>query len=83
MFQVCYNFFTLLEIMYHSSEAGPDFKIIPVGFNAPLEPLTGFTFQSIFSLSPPLRLQRIKVSIEHSNPQDRRAALVSYLRLTA
>jgi hypothetical protein len=36
--------FTPLEIMPHCSAAGLDFRIIPAGFNAPLEFLTGFTF---------------------------------------
>jgi hypothetical protein len=36
-------FFTPLEIMPHCSAAGLDFRIIPAGFNAPLEFLTGFT----------------------------------------
>jgi hypothetical protein len=35
--------FTPLEIMPRCSAAGLDFKIIPAGFNAPLEFLTGFT----------------------------------------
>ncbi|MDI7259794.1 MAG: 3-oxoacyl-ACP reductase family protein [Thermodesulfobacteriota bacterium] len=36
--------FTPLEIMPRCSAAGLDFRIIPAGFNAPLEFLTGFTF---------------------------------------
>jgi hypothetical protein len=43
----CQNFwwgvFTPLEIMPRCSAAGLDFRIIPAGFNAPLEFLTGFT----------------------------------------
>jgi len=35
--------FTPLEIMARCSAAGLDFRIIPAGFNAPLEFLTGFT----------------------------------------
>jgi hypothetical protein len=35
--------FTPLEIMSRCSEAGLNFRIIPVGINAPLEFLTGFT----------------------------------------
>ena len=35
--------FTPLEIMPRCSIAGLDFRIIPAGFNAPLEFLTGFT----------------------------------------
>jgi hypothetical protein len=35
--------FTPLEIMPRCSAAGLDFRIIPAGFNAPLEFLTGFT----------------------------------------
>ena len=35
--------FTPLEIMPRWSAAGLDFRIIPAGFNAPLEFLTGFT----------------------------------------
>jgi hypothetical protein len=35
--------FTPLEIMPRCSAAGLDFTIIPAGFNAPLEFLTGFT----------------------------------------
>ena len=35
--------FTPLEIMPRCSAAGLDFRIIPPGFNAPLEFLTGFT----------------------------------------
>jgi 20S proteasome alpha/beta subunit len=38
-------FFTSLEIMPRCSAAGLDFRIIPAGFNAPLEFLTGFTEQ--------------------------------------
>ena len=38
-----YALFTPLEIMDRSSAAGLDFRIIPAGFNAPLEFLTGFT----------------------------------------
>jgi hypothetical protein len=34
--------FTPLEIMPRCSAAGLDFRIIPAGFNAPLEFLTGF-----------------------------------------
>jgi hypothetical protein len=37
--------FTPLEIMPRCSAAGLDFTIIPAGFNAPLEFLTGFTYQ--------------------------------------
>jgi len=37
--------FTPLEIMPRCSAAGSDFRIIPAGFNAPLEFLTGFTYQ--------------------------------------
>jgi len=33
--------FTPLEIMPRCSAAGSDFRIIPAGFNAPLEFLTG------------------------------------------
>ena len=36
--------FTPLEIMPRCSAAGLPFKIIPAGFNAPLEFLTGFTY---------------------------------------
>jgi hypothetical protein len=35
--------FTPLEIMPRCSAAGLDLRIIPAGFNAPLEFLTGFT----------------------------------------
>ena len=35
--------FTPLEIMPRCSAAGLDFRIIPAGFNAPLEFLMGFT----------------------------------------
>ena len=35
--------FTPLEIMPRCSAAGLDFRIIPAGFNAPLEFLTGFS----------------------------------------
>jgi hypothetical protein len=35
--------FTPLEIMLRCSAAGLNFRIIPAGFNAPLEFLTGFT----------------------------------------
>jgi hypothetical protein len=35
--------FTPLEIMPRCSAAGLDFRIIPAGFNAPLEFQTGFT----------------------------------------
>jgi hypothetical protein len=35
--------FTPLEIMPCCSATGLDFRIIPAGFNAPLEFLTGFT----------------------------------------
>jgi hypothetical protein len=38
--------FTPLEIMPRCSAAGLDFRIIPAGFNAPLEFLTGFTWES-------------------------------------
>jgi hypothetical protein len=38
--------FTPLEIMPRCSAAGLDFRIIPAGFNAPLEFLTGFTLNS-------------------------------------
>jgi hypothetical protein len=34
--------FTPLEIMPRCSAAGLDFRIIPAGFNSPLEFLTGF-----------------------------------------
>ncbi len=37
------GFFTPLEIMPRCSAAGLDLRIIPAGFNAPLEFLTGFT----------------------------------------
>jgi len=37
------EFFTPLEIIPRCSAAGLDFRIIPAGFNAPLEFLTGFT----------------------------------------
>ena len=39
--------FTPLEIMPRYSAAGLDFRIIPAGFNAPLEFLTGFTSKYI------------------------------------
>ena len=39
------KFFTQLEIMPRSSAAGLDFRMIPAGFNAPLEFLTGFTLE--------------------------------------
>ena len=35
--------FTPLEIMFHCSKAGLNFRIIPTGINAPLEFLTGLT----------------------------------------
>ena len=38
--------FTPLEIMPRCSAAGLHFRIIPAGFNAPLEFLTGFTPKS-------------------------------------
>jgi len=38
--------FTPLEIMPRCSAAGLDFRIIPAGFNAPLEFLTGFTIRA-------------------------------------
>jgi hypothetical protein len=38
--------FTPLEIMDRCSAAGLDIKIIPAGFNTPLEFLTGFTLQN-------------------------------------
>jgi hypothetical protein len=37
-----YSIFTPLEIMPRCSAVGLDFRIIPAGFNAPLEFLTGF-----------------------------------------
>jgi hypothetical protein len=37
--------FTPLEIMPHCFAAGLDFRIIPAGFNAPVEFLTGFTLE--------------------------------------
>ena len=37
--------FTPLEIMPHCFAAGLDFKIIPAGFNATVEFLTGFTLE--------------------------------------
>jgi len=37
--------FTPLEIMPHCSAVGLDLRIIPAGFNAPLEFLTGFTIE--------------------------------------
>jgi hypothetical protein len=37
--------FTPLEIMPHCFAAGLDFRIIPAGFNAPLEFLTGFILE--------------------------------------
>jgi hypothetical protein len=45
--------FTPLEIMPRCSAAELDFRIIPAGFNAPLEFLTGFTADEIglFALS--------------------------------
>jgi hypothetical protein len=36
--------FTPLEIMPCCSATGLEFRIIPAGFNAPLEFLTGFTY---------------------------------------
>ena len=39
--------FTALEIMPRCSAAGLDFKIILTGFNAPLEFLTGFTYDAV------------------------------------
>ena len=36
------SIFTPLEIMPRCSAAGLDFRIIPAGFNAPLQFLTGF-----------------------------------------
>jgi hypothetical protein len=39
--------FTPLEIMPRCSAAGLDFRIIPAGFNAPLEFLTGFTLYTL------------------------------------
>jgi hypothetical protein len=45
--------FTPLEIMPRCSAAGLDFTIIPAGFNAPLEFLTGFTFGYNLSNGPP------------------------------
>ena len=42
--------FTPLEIMPRCSAVGLDFRIIPAGFNAPLEFLTGFT---AWCLHPP------------------------------
>jgi len=36
--------------MLHCSAAGLDFRIIPAGFNAPLEFLTGFTIKLLPSL---------------------------------
>ncbi len=41
--------FTPLEIMPRCSAAGLDFKIIPAGFNAPLDFLTGFTLSGLTS----------------------------------
>jgi hypothetical protein len=43
--------FTPLEIMPRCSAAGLDFRIIPAGFNAPLEFLTGFTKEGFTKLS--------------------------------
>jgi hypothetical protein len=43
--------FTPLEIMPGCSAARLDFRIIPTGFNAPLEFLTGFAFQYFFNFS--------------------------------
>ena len=43
--------FTPLEIMPRCSAAGLGFIIIPAGFNAPLEFLTGFTLLPIISSS--------------------------------
>jgi len=45
--QACPESFTPLEIMPRCSAAGLGFRIIPAGFNAPLEFLTGFTFASL------------------------------------
>src|SRR4030067_3174693 len=43
--------FTPLEIMPRCSAAGLDFRIIPAGFNAPLEFLTGFTLWGNMTLT--------------------------------
>ena len=43
----CDLMFTPLEIMPRCSAAGLGFIIIPAGFNAPLEFLTGFTLQCL------------------------------------
>jgi len=51
--------FTPLEIMPRFSAAGLDFRIIPAGFNAPLEFLTGFTADGIFHRPPAYRRQAI------------------------
>ena len=40
--------FTPLEIMPRCFAAGLDFRIIPAGFNAPLEFLTGFTLSNSY-----------------------------------
>jgi hypothetical protein len=47
--------FTPLEIMPRCSAAGLDFRIIPAGFNAPLEFLTGFTLSLILWIGIELR----------------------------
>ena len=59
--------FTPLEIMPRCSEAGLGFRIIPAGFNAPLEFLTGFTsvwfiyallrFITVFLIRPGLKIK--------------------------
>jgi hypothetical protein len=56
--------FTPLEIMPHCSAAGLDFRIIPTGFNTPLEFLTGFIqIKSKCCASYFLRLRRIFLAL--------------------
>jgi hypothetical protein len=55
--------FTPLEIMPRCSAAGLDFRIIPAGFNAPLEFLTGFTY--FFLLLQPTIISHHRTTLSH------------------